>query len=89
MEITLKIADDSPLARNIERVSETQQLSREEAALRLLEESEISTKIVPQGVNPDAWRIVGAFKEDAALMDETLEIIMEERQRRNAAVPHD
>ena len=89
MELTLKIADDSRAARNIERERELRQLSREEAALCLLEEAEISTETAPKGVNPDAWRIVGAFKEDAALMDETLEIIMEDRRRRNLAVPDD
>lgn len=38
-----------------------------------------------------AYRIVGAFSapEDAALMDEVMELVMQERERRNATPPLD
>ena len=70
MEITLKIADDSALGRNIERISEAEQLSREEAALRLLEEKPAKT-----GASAEARKIIGAFSspEDVALMDEAMQ----------------
>ena len=82
MEIILKIADDSAAARNIERMSEAQQLSREEAALRLLEKDEVH-----QGASPAARRIIGIFSspEDRAIMDEAMELIMEDRKKLNDA----
>lgn len=86
MEINLKIADDSVAARNIERFSEMQQLSREEAALRLLEKTEVS-----QGATPAARRIIGVFNapENAKIMDEAMELIMEDRRRINDGLSHD
>ena len=86
MEITLTIADDSALARDIERISETQQLSHEEVALQLIEGAH-----QPRAANPDAYKIIGMFSspEDVAIVDEAMELIMEERHRRNSAPPRD
>lgn len=82
-EITLSIQEDSPQGRNIEAVAETEHLSREEAALKLL-----SVPTTSQA-SPAARRILGAFKQEADVMDEALELAMSDRQRRNAAPLHD
>lgn len=89
-QITLDIAEDSEANRLIESVAATQQLSREEAALQLIEGAQkpiVSNRVA----NPDAYKIIGAFSspEDVVLMDEVMEIIMEERKRRNSAPPRD
>ena len=85
-QITLNIAEDSEAGRLIESVAARERLSREEAALQLIEGAR-----QPRAAHPDAYKIIGAFSspEDVALMDETLELIMEERQRRNGAPPRD
>ena len=84
--ITLDIAEDSEANRLIESVAATQQLSREEAALQLIEGAE-----KPRVVNPDAYKIIGMFSspEDRIIVDEAMELIMEERRRRNSAPPRD
>jgi hypothetical protein len=85
-QITLDIDENSPQARNIERLAETEKVSREEAALKLLANH-------PNGrsykASPAARRILGAFSspEDAAIMDEAVALAMEERVRRNAQPP--
>lgn len=79
-ELTLSIREDSPQGQNIAALSETQQLTREEAALRILAMPKPNTK-----ANAAARRILGAFNtpEDAALIDDALNIAMADRQRRN------
>ena len=91
MELTLKIADDSVAARNVEQEKELRQLSREEAAVRLLEEAEVSSGTAPKSAHPDAYKIIGAFSspEDVKLMDEVMELIMEDRRRLNDGPAHD
>ena len=85
-QITLNIAEDSEANRLIERVAAREQLSREEAALQLIEGAR-----QPRAANPDAYKIIGMFSspEDIAIVDEAMELIMEERQRRNSALPND
>lgn len=73
-ELTLQIQDNSVQERNIEDIAEAEHVSREEAALKLLAR--------PPKANT-ARSIVGAFKQDAALMDEVLELAMQDRQRRS------
>ena len=82
-QLTLSIRDNSVAERNIEAIVETEHISREEAAIKLLE-----TPVKRSAASPAARRIIGAFREDAALMDEVIELAMEDRQRRNAAPPH-
>lgn len=78
-ELTLNINEDSVAGRNIETLAANQRLSREAAALQLIEE------MPGKGAaSPAARRILGAFKEDAALVDEALEIALEDRGRRNS-----
>lgn len=83
-QITLSIHEDSPQGLNIEALAEAEHVSREEAALRLLAAPKPATK-----ASSAARRILGAFKapEDAALMDEALEIAMADRERRNSIRP--
>ena len=101
MEITLNIAEDSAAARNIENVVAREQLSREQAALRLIENGDAHSDAEaplnslsadkPRGAHPDAYKIIGAFSspEDAKLMDEVMELVMAERERRNSVPPLD
>ena len=81
-QLTLSIREDSPQGQNIEVLSETEQLTREEAALRIL----AMPKLI-SGANAGARRILGAFNApaEAALMDDALDIAMTDRQRRNSA----
>lgn len=79
-ELTLNINEDSIAGRNIETLAANGRLSREAAALQLIEE------MPGKGAaSPSARRILGAFREDAALVDEALEIALEERGRRNSS----
>lgn len=41
--------------------------------------------------SPEAYRIIGAFSapDDAALMDEVMKLVMQERKHRNAQLPLD
>ena len=83
-ELTLSIQEESAAGRNIEAIAATEHISREEAALKLLE-----APVTRRAASPAARRIIGAFREDAALMDEVLDLAMAERQRRHTAPPHD
>ncbi len=85
-EITLRIQEGSAAEHNIEAIAEEEHVSREEAALKLLDGAPMARR---SKASPAARRIIGAFKEDAALMDEVLEIAMEDRRRRNATPPQD
>lgn len=82
-ELTLDIREDSPEGRNIETLAETEHVSREEAARKLLAGL---PRTVPSPANSASRRILGAFSapEDAALMDEAVALAMQERERRNA-----
>lgn len=84
-QITLNIAEDSEAGRLIEDVVAREQLSHEEAALKLI----LGTDR-PRQATPAARRIIGIFNapEDAKIMDEAMELIMEERERRNSTPPH-
>ena len=85
-ELTLSIAESSPQGQNIESYAASERISREEAALRLL-----ATTKRPSRATPAARRILGAFSapEDAALMDEVIEIIHHDRERQKAEMPLD
>ena len=85
-EITLRIRDGSAAEHNIEALAQAEQMSREDAALKLLD-SLPAALARRSKATPAARRIIGAFKQDAALMDETLQLAMADRQRRNAAPP--
>ena len=82
-ELTLNITENSDIDRNIESMAGVEQISREEAALRLL------AKLPRSKATPEALAIMGAFSspEDSALMDEVMELVMSERMRRNAEPP--
>lgn len=80
-EITLSIQEDSPQGRNIEAIAEIEHVSREEAALKLLSMPTTSK------ASPATRRILGAFKQEAKVIDEALELAMNDRQRRNAIPP--
>jgi hypothetical protein len=83
-ELTLHIPDNSPQEHNIEAIAEAEHITREEAALRLLAVPKAAHK-----ATPEALRIVGLLSapEDAALMDEVMELVTQERERRNAEPP--
>lgn len=85
-QITLNIVENSEEGRLIENVAAREQLSLEEAALKLIKSAE-----KPRGASPEAYKIIGAFSspEDVVIMDEAMELIMEERERRNSAPPRD
>ena len=81
-QLTLQITEDSPQAHNIDAVAEARHITREEAALRMLAEPP-----KPSKASPEALAIIGAFRDDAELMDEVMELIMSERERSKSEVP--
>ena len=87
-QLTLSISENSPQDQNIESVARSEQISREEAALRLLAAAGLSK---PSNASPEARRILGAFSapEEAALMDEVMEIVNQDRERQKAELPCD
>ena len=81
-ELTIRIPDNSPQEHNIEVVAEEEHISREEAVLRLLAMPKKASR-----ATPEALQILGAFQDDAELMDEVMELVMSERERRNSTPP--
>lgn len=86
--LTLNIEENTPQARSIEAFAEAQHVSPTEAALKLLAALPVTRK---SKATPAARRILGAFSspEDAALMDDVIEIIHTERERQKAELPRD
>ena len=82
-QIILEIDENSPEGQNIEKLAEAKQVSRKEAALKLL--AGLSEKSVPK-VGAEALRILGAFHAPiaAAMMDEALELAI--REHRNKTI---
>jgi hypothetical protein len=87
-QLTLNISEGSRAALNIDAVAEAEHISKEAAAVRLLE-SVASPR--PTMASPAALRILGGFSspEDSAILEDAVEIAMEDRRRRNQAAPHD
>ena len=83
-EITLNIPDGSTAEHHIESLAETEHISREEAALKLIEAAPLPRQTK---ASPEAPAIIGAGREDADLIDEVMELVMSERLRRNAEPP--
>jgi hypothetical protein len=86
--LTLSIEENTPQARSIEAFAEAEHVSPEAAALRLLASLPVARK---SKATPEALAILGAFSapEDVALMDDVMELVMSERQQRNAEPPRD
>lgn len=86
--LTLSIEENTPQARSIEAFAEAEHVSPEEAALKLLAALPVPRK---SKATPEAMQIFGAFNspEDVALMDDVMELVMEQRQRRNAEPPRE
>lgn len=87
-EITLNIPDGSLAEYQIESMAESEHISREEAAFKLIE----ATARPRRGpASPEARRILGAFSspEDRAVMDDVMELIRSDRDRQNAESLHD
>lgn len=86
LQIILDIDENSEAARLINDVVAREQLSPEEATLKLIIREE-----KPRGATPAARSIIGIFNapEDAKIMDEAMEFIREERERRNSTLPCD
>jgi hypothetical protein len=81
-ELTLEIAEESCEGRNIDAIAEQQRLTREEAALRLLQRP---TQSRIGGTTRKGTRIIGSFSapEESALLDDAMDVVFEERERRN------
>ena len=83
-QLTLSISENSPQDQNIESIAHSEQISREEAALRLLAAAGLSK---PSKATPEAMSFIGAAREDAELMDEVVDLIMSDRRQHNAEAP--
>jgi hypothetical protein len=82
-ELTLEIAEESPEGRNIAAIAEDERVTREEAALRILQRPGRSRN----GSMPrKGSRIIGSFStpEESALIDDAMALVFEERERRNS-----
>lgn len=75
-DIPLHIPDGSPEGKLIEQVMRSENVSAEQAVLRILRDAEMKG-------NP-AQRLIGLFSspEDAALMDEVDRLVVESRSRK-------
>ena len=82
LELTITIPDNSPLEHSVLATAKAEHISHEEALLRLASEK-------TSRATPAARRIIGLFSspEDAALMDEVMEIVHQERNRQSAEGP--
>ena len=85
-DLILSIEKNTLEARNIAALAEAEHISPEEAALKLLASW---PQARPPKTTPKACRIIGLFSapEEAALMDDVMELVMSERQHRNAEPP--
>jgi hypothetical protein len=81
-ELTLDIAEGSPEDRNIETLAGAERITREDAARRILSSS---TRPRTAASASQSRRILGSFHapDEAALLDEALDIALLERTRRN------
>jgi hypothetical protein len=83
-ELTISIEEDSLEALNIERLVEAEHLTREEAARRLLT---MASPLRRVPTRTEALAFLGGGREDAELLDEVKEIIVNERRRGNNSSP--
>jgi hypothetical protein len=84
--LTLNIEANTPEAHSIEALAAAEHIDPKAAALKLMKSSPLARK---SKATPAAQRIIGLFSspEDAALMDEVMELVMSERERQNAEPP--
>lgn len=81
MQLTLSIEEHSAARIMIENIAATHGLSHEQAALRIIEKSAQDSPM------QNTHSLLGAFRHESDLVDESLEIASEERARRNAQPP--
>lgn len=86
--LTLNIEANTPEAHSIEALAAREHIAPEDAAVKLLNSSPLART---SKATPAARRILGVFSspEDAALMDEVIDIIHADRERQKAESPRD
>lgn len=79
-ELTLNIEEGSAAEHRIEELAQSEHISREDAALKL-----ISAPPRPNtAASPAAMAILGAGREDAELIDKIMELIQSDKESQNA-----